>query len=52
MIPLRTPLIVAVRAAYWAPVGLVWLPACDAWRVVRDSLAVVGAHARRARRER
>lgn len=42
----RLPLGIALRAAYWAPVGLVLLPARDAWRVLRDSLAVIGAHTR------
>lgn len=39
---LKTPLVLALRAAYWAPVGLVWLPARDAARVVCDSLGAVG----------
>ena len=38
---IKRPLAVALRATYWAPVGLVLMPACDAVRVVRDSLAVV-----------
>jgi hypothetical protein len=38
---IKRPLVVALRASYWAPVGLVLMPACDAVRVVSDSLAVV-----------
>jgi hypothetical protein len=38
---IKRPLVVALRASYWAPVGLVLMPACDAVRVVRDSLAVI-----------
>jgi hypothetical protein len=38
---IKRPLIIALRASYWAPVGLVLMPACDAARVVRDSLAVI-----------
>jgi hypothetical protein len=38
---IKRPLVIALRAAYWAPVGLVLMPACDAARVVRDSLAVI-----------
>jgi hypothetical protein len=41
---LKLPFMVALRASYWAPVGLVLLPACDAARVVRDSLGVIGRH--------
>lgn len=37
----KAPLLIAVRAVYWAPVGLVLLPARDAWGVVLDSLRVV-----------
>jgi hypothetical protein len=38
------PLVVAVRATYWVPMGLLLFPARDAVRVVCDSLAVVGRH--------
>lgn len=38
---IKRPLVVALRATYWAPVGLVLMPACDVARVVRDSLAVI-----------
>lgn len=37
----KAPLLIAVRAAYWAPVGLLLLPARDAWCVVCDSLRVL-----------
>jgi hypothetical protein len=43
---LKLPLVVALKAAYWTPVGLVVLPARDALRVVCDSLAVIGRHLR------
>jgi hypothetical protein len=46
---IKRPLVAALRAIYWAPVGLVVMPACDATRVVRDSLAVIARQlARRA----
>jgi hypothetical protein len=38
---IKRPLVFALRATYWAPVGLVLMPACDAVRVVRDSLALI-----------
>lgn len=38
---IKRSLVVALRATYWAPVGLVLMPACDAVRVVRDSLDVI-----------
>jgi hypothetical protein len=38
---LKRPLVTALRASYWAPMGLVLLPACDAACVLRDSLAVI-----------
>ena len=38
---IKRPLVIALRATYWAPVGLVLMPACDAARVVRASLAVI-----------
>ena len=38
---IKRPLVVALRATYWAPVGLVLMPARDAVRVVRDSLDVI-----------
>ena len=41
---LKRPLVVAIKAAYWTPVGLVVLPAWDAARVVCGSLAVIGRH--------
>lgn len=41
---LKLPFVVALKAAYWTPVGLVVLPAWDAARVVCDSLAVIGRH--------
>jgi hypothetical protein len=43
---LKLSFVVAVKAAYWAPVGLVVLPARDAAAVVRDSLAVIAQHLR------
>ncbi|MEP7283488.1 MAG: hypothetical protein ABI696_16030 [Rubrivivax sp.] len=47
---MKTPLVVAVKATYWVPVGLIVLPAIDALRVVHDSLAVVVRHALPPRR--
>jgi hypothetical protein len=41
---LKLPLVIALKAAYWTPVGLVVLPARDAVRVVRDSFGVIGRH--------
>jgi hypothetical protein len=41
---LKLPLVIALNAVYWTPVGLVVLPARDAVRVVRDSLGVIGRH--------
>lgn len=43
---LKLPIVVALRAAYWVPMGLVLLPARDAARVLRDSLGVIGRHLR------
>jgi hypothetical protein len=41
---LKLPLVIALKAAYWTPVGLVMLPARDAARVVCDSFGVIGRH--------
>ncbi len=47
---LKTPLLVALRAAYWVPMGLVLLPARDAAVVLGESLATLARHASGARR--
>jgi hypothetical protein len=45
MTPLiKAPLVVALKATYWVPVGLFVLPAVDALRVVHDSLVVIVRH--------
>ncbi len=41
---LITPLLIAVKAAFWAPVGMVLLPALDAIKVVFDALVVIAKH--------
>lgn len=46
----KRPIVVALRASYWVPMGLFVLPACDAARVVRDSVAVVAGQVLRRRR--